>query len=54
MTSGPADERSKSVVTTFIQRPDLLAIHQATGDRAVDGSQAITAGGGSGHTKESS
>ncbi len=33
--------RSKPVVTTFIQRPDLFDIHEATDDRAVDSNLVI-------------
>lgn len=34
-------ERTKPVVTTFIQRPDLFHIHRSTGDRTVDSNLVI-------------
>ncbi len=33
--------RTKPIVTTFIQRPDLFDIHHSTGDRAVDSNLVI-------------
>jgi outer membrane protein TolC len=35
-------ERTKPVVTTFVQRPDLFDIHDSTNDRAVDSNLVIT------------
>ena len=34
-------DRTKPIVTTFVQRPDLFRVHQSTADRAVDSNLVI-------------